>query len=335
VALHKWERKLAPYLAELTAQLCDAPKNFAPARWSGYDVLVVDASTVTRPGAEGTTARVHYVLRLSTLDFVRSVVTDEHGGETLRLHEGVAAPGQLWIADRCYSNPPGLAAIVGRGAAVAVRYNRGALPLFDRQDEPFDVLTHVRTLATPGAIAEWGVWVHPHDGERLRGRLCVVRLPDDKAEEARARLRDEYGKEVSPEALEAAAWMMLFTTVPRSRMKVRRVLDLYRLRWQVELEVKREKSIGGLGMLPNFREDTIATWLQAKLLIQHVAKKIASIAEAFPPAIADWRVYAIGDDTTGSPFRTVARRAHRQRGVAPDDARLRSHPRGAALRPAA
>src|SRR5512140_670400 len=71
VALHKWERKLGPYLAELAAELCDAPSTFASTRWSGYDVLVVDATTVTRPGAEGTTARVHYILRLSTLRFVR------------------------------------------------------------------------------------------------------------------------------------------------------------------------------------------------------------------------------------------------------------------------
>jgi hypothetical protein len=51
----------------------------------------------------------------------------------------------------------------------------------------------------------------------------------------------------------------------------------------VELEIKRDKSLGGLSKLPNFRPDTIATWLQAKTLIQLMARKIASLAEAFPP----------------------------------------------------
>jgi hypothetical protein len=330
VALHKWERKLGPYLAELAAELCDAPSSFASTRWSGYDVLVVDATTVARPGAEGMTARVHYVLRLSTLRFVRSLVTDEHGGETLRVHEESAAPGQLWVADRVYANPPGIATIVAKGAAVLVRYNRGALPLYDDQGNPFDVLAEVRLVAVIGKVAEWRVWVHPSNGARIRGRLCAVRLPDKKAEEARTRLRQEYGDRVSTEALEAASWMMIFTTVPRSRMKARRVLDLYGMRWQVELEVKRDKSIGGLGKVPNFREDTIATWLQAKLLIQQIAKKIASLAEVFSPSAAQWRVLALGP-----PLQTAAQRTHRERGMARDDADLRGHPRRTALRPAA
>jgi Transposase DDE domain len=333
VALHKWERKLGPYLAELTAKLCDAPTSFAAARWSGYDIFVGDGSVVTRPGAEGTTARVHYVLRLATLQFVRSIVTDEHSGETLRLHEDVAAPGQLWIFDRGYANPPGIAALVRKGPAVIVRYNRGTLPLYDAQGRLFDVLANVRALCKPGAVGEWRVWVHLAAGERIRGRLCAMRLPDDKVEEARERLRCEYGKEVSVESLEAASWVMVFTTVPHSRMKAPRVLEIYRLRWQAELEIKRDKSIGGLDRLPNFRSDTIATWLQAKLLIQLVAKKIASLAEAFPPSITDWNVHAIDTSPAHRP-RSVARPATRRRGVARDAAHLRGDPRRAGLRAA-
>jgi len=329
VALHKWERKLAPYLAELSAQLWDARVRFAAGSWSGYDVFAVDASVVTRPGAQGTTARVHYVLRLSTLTFVRSVVTDEHGGEMLSLHRDVAAPGQLWIADRIYSTPPGVAALVATGAAVVVRYNRGALPLYDLEGKPFNVLKHVRSLRKPGAIGDWRVAVHPEQGPRIRGRLCAIRLPDDKVKEARERLRDEQGPSVTAETLEAAAWLMVFTTVPRSRMRSGRVLELYGVRWQVELEVKRDKSIGHLDKLPNFREDTIATWLAAKLLIQLVAKKIASLAEAFSPSLAARTRH----DGTG--LRPAAQPAHRVPGVAGDDAHLHRHPRRAALRSAA
>lgn len=330
VALHKWERKLGPYLAELTAQLCRAPTHFAPQRWSGYDVFAVDASTMTRPHAVGTLARVHYVLRLATLDFVQSTATDEHGGETLRLHEGIAAPGQLWIADRAYSNPPGIAALVGKGATVIVRCNRGVLRLYDEQDEPLDMLALVRTLQQPGKAKDWRVWIHTDHGGRIRGRLCAVRLPEDKVEQARQRLRREHGPHVPTETLEAAAWVMVFTTVPRCRMKAARVLELYRMRWQIELEIKRDKSIGGLDRLPNFRSDTIVTWLQAKLLIQIVAKKIASLAETFSPSLADWQLRAVDP-----LLRSLARSAHRPRSMARDGVARCSRPRGAPFRRAA
>jgi hypothetical protein len=326
VAIHKWERRLAPYLAELSTRLLDAGTGFAPGTWAGYDVRLVDATVVTRPGAEGTTARVHYVLRLADLRVLRAVVTNEHGGETLRNHEDLVEPGQLWIADRIYANPPGIAAIVGQGGQVLVRYNRGSLPLYDAEGKRFDVLEQVRTLRRVEAVSEWPVWIHPKEGERIRGRLCALRLPDEKAEEARARLRREEGNKVTRESLETAAWVIVFTTVPRSRMKAGCVLQLYRLRWQVELEIKRDKSIGGLSRLPNFREDTIATWLQAKLLIHFVAQKIASSAGAFPPSAVQWPILAFQSSPCSAPRRSS---------MAHGDLRLRGHPRRPDLRPAA
>ena len=47
-----------------------------------------------------------------------------------------------------------------------------------------------------------------------------------------------------------------------------------RLDWQIELQFKREKSVSGLDLLPNFREDTIQAWLLAKLLLSQIARRI-------------------------------------------------------------
>jgi hypothetical protein len=281
VALHKWERKLGPYLATLVAELSKEQATFEPWRWAGYEVVAADGTVITRPGAKGTTARVHYVLRLADLTLVQLRVTDEHVGETVRMFELHA--DQLWLVDRNYANPPGISAIHQAGAAILARYNRGTLPLYDEKGKLFDGLEHARLLHKVGAMQEWTVWVHPHEAEPIRGRFCVLRLPEDKAQEARERLRREYGREVSAEMLEAASWVMLFTTVPSARMSTQQALDLYRLRWQVELEIKRDKSLGGLDDLPNFRPDTIETWLYAKMLLQLVARKLVTSAVAFPP----------------------------------------------------
>ena len=281
-SLHAWERKLGPYLAELLARRVGANDVFAAMRWSGYEILLADGTVVTRPGAKGTTARVLYALRLSDMTLLKCLVTDEHGSESLRVFE--VRPGQLWICDRFYSNPADIAWVVDADADVLVRYNRGALPLEEPQGRGFDVMAHVRALQSPEAMAEWSVQVHPKGHAPIEGRLCAVRLDEEQAEKARQRLRREYGAKVTPESLEAAAWVMVFTTVSCERLTTQQVLALYRLRWQVELEIKRDKSIGGLDKLPNFRDDTIRTWLYAKLLIQQIARTIVSPAVAFPPS---------------------------------------------------
>jgi hypothetical protein len=281
-SLHEWERKLGPYLAELLARMVGARDAFAAMQWSGYEIVLADGTTVTRPGAKGTTARVLYALRLSDMTLLKCLLTDEHGSETLRVFE--VRSGQLWICDRFYSNPEEVAWVVQAHGELLVRYNRGALPLYDAESLPFDVMEHVRPLQTPGQMAEWSVWVHPAGRAPIEGRLCAVRLSEEQAEKARQRLRREYGSKVTRESLEAAAWVMVFTTVSSARLTLQQVLALYRLRWQVELEIKRDKSIGGLDKLPNFRPDTIASWLYAKLLIQQIARKVVSPAVAFPPS---------------------------------------------------
>ena len=280
VALHLWMRKLGLYLATLLELTTSTRELFAPERWAGYDLRVVDASTVTRPGACTTTARVHYCLKLTSLRPEQLQVTDETGGETFRRFE--AEPGQLWLGDRGYANPPGVAWICSHGADVLVRHNRGTLPLYDVHGKRLDVAKKLWRLTKRDQPREWATWVHAEDGERIRGRLCAVRLPADKAEEARQRLRKEHGSKVSEEALKAAEFVVVFTTVAADRLGTAAILELYALRWQVELHIKRDKSIARLGQLPNFREDTIFSWLCAKLLLVEIARKITSTEVVFP-----------------------------------------------------
>lgn len=274
VAAHLWERKLGPFVASLVASMTGTEREFAAERWAGYDIIAVDASAVSRPGAEGTTARVHFALHLQTLRPVYVEVTDDKGGETFRRF--AAAPGELWLGDRAYANPPGIAAVKDEGGEVLVRFNRGSLPLYDARNERVNVQAKLDKLRRRGRAREWAVWVHPDKKEPIRGRLIAVRLPPQQAKEARERLRREQGKDVTAESLAMAEFVVLFTTVPPDRLTTERVLELYGLRWQVELHIKREKSIAGLDKLPNRREDTVYTWICLKMLLTQLARKMTT-----------------------------------------------------------
>ena len=317
VAVHLWERKLGPFFASLVAEMADTEREFAAKRWAGYDIVVVDASVVSRPGAEGTTARVHYALRLTTLRPVQVEVTDDKGGESFRRFD--PETGELWMGDRAYANPPGIAAVKSSDAEVLVRYNRGTLPLYDIGGKRLDVLAKLLAkVRKPGRVREWAVWVHAEDCEPICGRLVAVRLPADKAEEARERLRREQGSEVTAESLAMAGFVVVFTTVPKDRLSAQRVLELYGLRWQIELHIKRDKSITGLDRLPNRRPDTVYTWICAKLLLVQIARKMASSQMAIPPCeqwaqlLARDRTRATGRSKTGSTREPSFGRAIRQ-----------------------
>jgi len=146
VALHKWMKKIGAYLVALLSRMV-ATAAFGPERWHGFDLIAGDATTVQRPGSKGTTARVHYALRLADLTPRHIEVTDEHGGETARRFR--AEPGELWLLDRGYSNPAGVASIHERGAHLIVRVNRGTLPLYNARGKLIDIMTQLRDTRVP------------------------------------------------------------------------------------------------------------------------------------------------------------------------------------------
>jgi len=294
VALHKWMKRLGPYLGELVASMVGgAHAAFAPERWAGYELIGVDATCVQRPGAEGTTARVHRALRLTDLRVVRAEVTSLKGGETFRRF--LPEPGQLWIGDRGYANPPGVAWVRSRDAHVLVRHNRGSLPLYDARGREIDVLDKVAKLRKPGWSRQWQAFVFPAQGARIEGRLCAVRLPPGKAQQARERLHREQGADLTAESLAMAEFVVVFTTVPSEQLHCTQILELYRLRWQIELDFKRDKSTTGLDRLPNYLPCTIESWIYAKLLLHQILRKLADSGSAIPPsALAD----AIGPTLT-------------------------------------
>ena len=284
VRLHVKMRSALPYLEALVARMTSFTADGAPERWSGYELVAVDATTVSVPGSVGTDARIHTVVRLHDLALLHVRVTDPSVGETLKRFAW--SPGQLIIADRGYSNAAGVAWAVDQGADVLVRVNRGALPLFDG-DETIDVLAWCRTL-TGHRACERRTQIEHREGRntrRIEGRLIGFRLPDKEATEARERVRDEYGSKTTAEQLEAAGYVVLFTTAPVERLSAARCIEAYRLRWQIELQFKRWKSICHFDRLPNYRDDTIRSWLCAKVLLGLLLDRMDSAAPELSPPV--------------------------------------------------
>ncbi len=282
-ALHKWMCKAGDWLAAMLSAAIESASMFRPERWSGYEVIATDASCVQRPGAKGTTARLHVALRLFDLRPVSVLVTGVEVGESLRNFEMRA--GQLWLGDRGYCNANSIAHAVAHRADVLIRFAFGPLPVFKHTGQPLDVRALLPKLSRPGRIREWSAWVHPASGKAIQGRIVAVRLPPPQAEKARERLIREHGrKHVTELMLELSNYVVLFTTAPKARLDSTQLIELYRMRWQIELNFKRDKSIAGLDELPNFKDDTIRSWICAKMLAIYLSRRLAEPdSELFPP----------------------------------------------------
>ena len=80
-----------------------------------------------------------------------------------------------------------------------------------------------------------------------------------------------------------AEYVLVFTTLPREEATAEKVLELYRLRWQIELSFKRLKSIAQLGHLPKYDDRSSRAWLYGKLFLALLAEKMARVGSTVSP----------------------------------------------------
>jgi hypothetical protein len=280
VRLHKKMLRATPYFRDLVRGMVNTtPAD--PERWAGYEVVTVDASAVSGPGADCADARLHVQMRVTDLDFLNVRVEGLDVGESFKRFQWQR--GQLAVADRAYCNPPGIRWVVSQGADVLVRVNRSSLRLSTPDGEPIDLMAWLRGLHAHDP-SEREVVISDVKGvqDDVPGRLVAIRLPVAQADKARARWKREYGSKISALDHEAAAYVVIFTTVPKSRLDARRCLELYRLRWQIELLFKRWKSLCGFDRLPNYLDETITSWLYAKVLLALLMQRMG-VSALSPP----------------------------------------------------
>jgi hypothetical protein len=252
---------------------------------AGRTVRVLDATVVREPGRTGSQWRIHYSLRVPTLECDSFQLTPTHGqGSAERFGHFVFRPGELVLADAGYCHPAGIAAVVEQQAEVCVRLNPHALPLFDQQGEVFSVSAVVAELRRAGQAAEWPVWVHS-GAQPIPGRVCAIRKSQAAIERARRRLREKQqnGKGVGELTWQYAEYVLVFTTLSPDTATTLQVLECYRLRWQVELVFKRLKSIAQLGHLPKHHDQSSRAWLYGKLLVALLTQKLARLGNTLSP----------------------------------------------------
>jgi len=201
------------------------------------NIRVIDGSTIQEPGSTGSTWRLHYSIRLPSLQCDEVYVTSARVGETFKRF-GVHA-GDLFLADRGFAYRAGIRHIIDGGGDVIVRINLQQVPLVEKDGKPFPLLEKLRTL-TGVRLGNWPVWIQ-YENTTVPARVCALKKSRQAAEIARRKTYRENsrkGRKVKSETLEAAGYTFVLTTFDR-RFGPASILEMYRGRWQIELVFKR------------------------------------------------------------------------------------------------
>ena len=286
VAVWKRLRKSQQWLQELCIALF-RERGVELAGQAGFQVRAIDATTVKEPGKSGSLWRIHYSVRLPSLACDYFKLTETEGpatGESFR--QFPIRQGDYVLADRGYSTAAGIGHVAQAGGWVTVRVNTGALVFQEPDGGGFDLLGKVSRLESPLTARSWSAQVVSPQQLRVSGRVCAIRKTEESIRIAQEGIRKEAarkGRQVQPQTLEFAKYVIVFTTFPAAEFPAADVLEWYRLRWQVELVFKRFKSLAGLGHLPKHDDDSAKAWLYGKLVVALLVEKLIGHATAISP----------------------------------------------------
>jgi len=233
---------------------------------AGRRFVVIDASSIQAPGATGTDHRLHIAMDLLSLQFLEVLVSDVHTGETLK--HFTLAPGDVAVADRGYAQCQGMHAAVAQGADLIVRLNPFSVVLGDAAGAPLELSVALKRQKTE-TLRTLPVVLRAAGGQHeVRGWVHAYRLNAEQANRARHKCRQGHKKGTpTAESLFLAGWVLVFTTLSPVVLSAQTIMALYRCRWQVEIAIKRWKSVLDVDALRAKATSPLAeVWLHGKLL---------------------------------------------------------------------
>jgi len=254
VALLKRLRNSVEWLERLVGRLV-ADAGVAAAK--GRPVRLVDATSVAKAGRaarnSGGRWRIHSVFDLASERFTAFELTDESEGEVIDWADVIR--GEIRLGDRAYLQPDRIAKVLNRGADIVVRAGWNNARWLDSKANRLDLIGLLKKSRGKGVI-DRPVWIKGSAKEPLALRLVAIRKPkqarDLSIEKLKRHARDK-GRNLRPETLIAAEWVILVTSLDREEYPLPAVSALYRLRWRIEIAFKHLKS--GVGLVGPPAED--------------------------------------------------------------------------------
>lgn len=270
VALLGRLRNAVPWLEAILARLLARAAAGSPGGAAGGRLIrLVDATTVRKAGKSarenGRLWRTHAVFDLPTERFSAFELTDEKGAE--RINRMKVIPGELRIADRVHCRADELADVIEQGGDVLVRAAWTSARWLKEDGRACDIIRDL-TESTSGVI-DRPIWLGRKEAAPLPLRLVAIRMPKAQAVEAVAEARAEARSKqrtIQPGTLVAAEWVILVTSLDRAEHATDKVLELYRLRWRIEIGFKRMKSLGGLAGPPGECPEVAKAWVLCHLI---------------------------------------------------------------------
>jgi hypothetical protein len=285
VSLMERLRNAAGWLEALCAENLERVARSIGLKAGNRPIRIVDGSRIEGPGNRAWRLHLCYDPHLARI--TDAAITTLKQGE--RLDRLAVTPGEIRLGDRGYPHPDAIKDTLKAGADVLLRLTWNSLQLRHADGQPLDWVRLFEQANAQGAL-DLAVRVHKARSQETpcAMRLVVIKKPPAAAARARVKARRAGTKaqrrRIDPRTLAAADHIVLLTSLSAQDFPVDAIGTLYRLRWQIEIAIKRLKTILRIDRLPAKDPDLARAWLYAHLLLALILDETLADPGAVPPS---------------------------------------------------
>jgi hypothetical protein len=278
-AITKRLAKAGAFLEAVLGEMLNAalPRTRLP---DSHRMVLVDATTINAPRSQGCDWRLHCRQRGGRFEGFE--LTSAQGGESLTRFS--FAPGDIVVADRGYRGAAGLAHVRAAGADFLLRAGWRSFGWRDQTGAAVPLAARFDHVG-PDQIDEAALLVAGPDGVMLPVRVIAFGHSVAAADTARRKtLRKAASNHhaVDPGSLAASRHLYLVTSLNGDEWPAARLVEMYRVRWQIELAFKRLKSILRIDRL-NTRDPALArSWITAHLIAAVMLEQVTGASPDTP-----------------------------------------------------
>lgn len=258
-----------------------------PPEWlKKYNVNLVDASDYSCHGSRGSDFRFHYMMNLFTMNTVEMYFTTAAEGETLTRYKSLKE-NDLIVADRGYCSITEIHYVIKHNADYVIRMRSNSFNLYTENKKKFDLTEELKRDYTPGRRIDLKLFMK--DGkEYIPVRICAVAKTDEDIKKSQRQMKkSNHNRKPLSELQTIWSHFVVAVTSLDDSITTQQVLEIYRMRWQIELVFKRFKSIFGGREFTARKEEPVKAWFYGKLLLAIVCETLAKKGRFSPSGESD------------------------------------------------
>ncbi len=214
-------------------------------------------------------------------------LTEQSTGESLKNFE--IKEKDLIIADRAYGTVTSTGHCLKGGGDFIIRIKNKPFNMYDGQGKKILLSDWLKTLGSEAG--EISVYIKSSDKKLVPLRICARKKTEEEiaiGEKRLKRLESKRQITYSDDTKFTHQFMFVITSIPAS-VSAEKVLEFYRLRWQVELVFKRYKPLPGLGNMPAKTKESSGVWLNGKMFLALLIEKYLGDIDFPPPGTSGQR----------------------------------------------